>query len=159
MGGWGMAWTTCEDCDVILIEVVRRRHEGKFSKANFLPTQCRFSLSRIEKTFLTGFGSYGNVCLQTYFIFLESSNWIWTSHQGRLIYANKIYAQRWENEILKIFSWICNLLLLRVHVDTHLLLTFSLIHKHRENHLSFFLLLVLILFVRCSSRIDDVLLQ
>ena len=49
---------SCEDCDVVLIEVVWRRQEGKFSEANFSPTQCRFSGFRVEKTFLRVLWSY-----------------------------------------------------------------------------------------------------
>ena len=79
---------SCEDCDVVLIEVVWRRQEGKFSEANFSPTQCRFSGFRVEKTFLRVLWSYEKVSWKVV------SGWIWTSHQGRLIHANKIFAQR-----------------------------------------------------------------
>ena len=66
------AWTTftdsCEDCDVILIEVVWRRQEGEFSKANFSPTQCRFSgFFRVEKTFLPVLWIYESMCLSVFF--------------------------------------------------------------------------------------------
>ena len=66
------AWTTftdsCEDCDVILIEVVWRRQEGEFSKANFSPTQCRFSgFFRVEKTFLPVLWSSESISVSTYF--------------------------------------------------------------------------------------------
>ena len=50
----------CEDYNVILIEVLGRRHEGKFSEANFSPTQCCFSFFRVEKTFLTDLWSFEN---------------------------------------------------------------------------------------------------
>ena len=58
---------SCEDCDVVLIEVVWRRQEGKFSEANFSPTQCRFSGFRVEKTFLPVLWIYESMCLNVFF--------------------------------------------------------------------------------------------
>ena len=117
-----------------------RRHEGKFSKANFSPTQCRFSFSRVEKTFLPVSGSYENVCCSTYFVFLESR------------FRVDLNVTPWQTNLCKqdictamikidfhVCSWICSLLSLKFMLTLTQPWLWAPIHGHRVAKPSVFL--------------------